>query len=628
MHYLLIFLLTSIFDGADDRPDLAIDLIPIELRFNANIVTRYKKMHHHIRKLDSRETYFEHSYSMLQGKGSHTQDILMYYEEGSSKLYDIDIRIYDAKGSLVKKVRGKEMEDYSATNGFTMVSNTRYKHYKYTSNNYPYTISYSYSLKTKNTLDLGYWQPASYGRAVEHDEYWISSDVPFDILTKVQNTEGYDIDIDLSTKKFVAKNLRSLDYEPLQPSYGNIYPLVRICPKQFNYENYEGNVTSWEDFGKWKYQLISDRQEVSPQMISELEKIIDVNDSNEAKIDKIYRYMADNMRYVSIQLGIGGLRPFAANKVHDLKYGDCKGLSNYAISLLNYFGVEALYTVIENNSNYDISFDPEIPDVYQGNHVIACVPNEGDTLWLECTSKTYPTGFIGGANHNRKVLLVAEDGGKIARTKKYTDRENKKAVTIDMHIDDALNVNYLYYAEYENLLASSFFYYKNDAENEARKKFSKQVSTKFSAESYGITYDPKETLVAQKAEVNLKKPLKLMAGYLMLPINIMASTKEDKVAADRLNDLYIKNGNYQEENIAIHIPEGYSLVNSDSKLDLKNRFGEVSLDVEFDGQNSIVVRKIISRNSGVFSKSFVSEYNDFIASINKSNAFQVTLKKL
>lgn len=442
----------------------------------------------------------------------------------------------------------------------------------------------------------------------------------------MENVDKYDIAIE--NRKFTARNIPALNYEELQPRYGNNYPRVKICPRQFEYGGYEGRVENWKDFGKWKHQLIADRQEVTPEIIAEQDNIIKDSDTQEEKIDKIYRYVANSMRYVSIQLGIGGIRPFDASEVHKLKYSDCKGLSNYTVSLLDYYGVEALYTVIENDDRYDISFDEDIPDIWQGNHIIACAINDGDTIWLECTSKTVPTGFIGGANHNRKVLLLSEDGGKIVRTERYLDDQNRRELDLELIVDEDLNVEVIYQSDYSNLSASRFYYSKFDTKKELIKSFENEISDDYQTSNYDLEYRSDKVIVEESASLHSIKPLKSMAGYVMLNTKLVSVGRMNKLNEKRVNDIYIKNGNVINVNIDLVIPKGYALVESmQNELEVANAFGRVYYSVTQDDEYTLSIEKIVERYSGTFGNDKVVDYNELADALEKLNTIQIAIKE-
>ena len=95
------------------------------------------------------------------------------------------------------------------------------------------------------------------------------------------------------------------------------------------------------------------------------------------KIKALYNYMGDNTRYVSIQIGIGGLQPMEASKVFSTGFGDCKALSNYMMAMLQETGIPAYNTIINSKSE---SLFEDFASAGQTDHEILTVPLENDTL--------------------------------------------------------------------------------------------------------------------------------------------------------------------------------------------------------------------------------------------------------
>src|SRR6185436_1398426 len=157
----------------------------------------------------------------------------------------------------------------------------------------------------------------------------------------------------------------AVEYE--EGASDNKYPQIVLAPNKFSYYGYEGDLTSWKSFGIWLNTLYNgqdvlpaDRQQFFKELVKDAQ-----NDREKARL--IYDYLQKNFRYVSIQLGIGGFRPFSADFTEKKKYGDCKALSNVMQAMLATVGIKA-YSAIINAGNNALAMDPDFP-AQLSNHV-------------------------------------------------------------------------------------------------------------------------------------------------------------------------------------------------------------------------------------------------------------------
>src|SRR5690606_4045865 len=185
---------------------------------------------------------------------------------------------------------------------------------------------------------------------------------------------------------------------------------------------------SWVDA-----ELLSDVRELPEGTKAKIRNLVANETTNEGKARKIYQFVQDKVRYISIQIGIGGWKPMPASEVDKLSYGDCKALTIYTKSLLDAVDVPSYYTLVNAGENI-----MEVEDnfaILWFNHAILAIPDGEGFTWLECTSQDTPYGYIAEFTDDRDVLIMTPEGGKIVHTKVYgaeeSTQENVATVKID-----------------------------------------------------------------------------------------------------------------------------------------------------------------------------------------------------
>ncbi|MDE1190995.1 MAG: transglutaminase domain-containing protein [Arachidicoccus sp.] len=222
------------------------------------------------------------------------------------------------------------------------------------------------------------------------------------------------------------------------PSYLHL-PIIILAPNQFRMDEYNGDMRTWKGLGKWYENLISTTNTLSPQEQAFYQNLVSGKTTGMEKAETIYHYLQNNMRYVSIQLGIGGWKPFAASFVNIKKYGDCKALVNYMQAALSAVGIKS-YPVINHSGELTLPIEKDFT-INAFNHVLLCIPQQKDSIWVECTSTVSGVvcsfGELYAETKDHPALLVTENGGELVRTPEDKAEDNTRSVktVIDMDKD-------------------------------------------------------------------------------------------------------------------------------------------------------------------------------------------------
>ncbi len=376
--------------------------------------------------------------TILNSKAKGLAEIVLGYDK-SVKAKFTKANVYDANGKLVYKLKKSDIVDQSSISGFSVYEDNRLKYLDLRQNTYPYTIEY----ETEEEYDYLYvipsWNVVPTRKAtVIKSQYRVTGPIGLKPRYKQYNVKPGEFD-DRSTASvfdfnWSFENVEHIEREPYGPNRREYVPKVYLSPRNFEYGGYSGDLTSWNGLANWQRKLNQGRDALPPATVAEVKALVAGLSDDRAKIKAVYEYLQGKTRYVSIQLGIGGLQPFPAIEVDDLGYGDCKALSNYTRSLLKAVGIDALYTKVDAGDN-PRPLDPDF-SIPSFNHIILCVPNKGDTVWLECTSQTNPFGYMGTFTGDRDVLVVTEDGGKIVHTPVYDHHDNRQLRSGHIDLDE------------------------------------------------------------------------------------------------------------------------------------------------------------------------------------------------
>jgi transglutaminase-like putative cysteine protease len=433
-YFIFIFL---IFCDLTNAQTINFDIksIPEDLRKNANKVVRLESNEFEVADIDYATLTVHRIITILNEGGKEA----LLFAEGTDKfksLANVEIKLFDATGKMVGKYKERDLNSIGIAEGLIDDSKTYYLQLHAT--NFPVTVEYKYELRFKGLLNYPSYQFLEPDEGVEVSSYTARIQKDLGLRYKEKNIQLPPViseDGKYQVYTWSVKNLTPVAYEENAVSYESRYPRILLAPNNFKLDNYEGNMQSWQNFGKW-YGMLQQGAGVLPDdrvtFFKNLTK--DARDDRE-KVKRLYEYLQRNFRYVSIQLGIGGYKPLSASFTDAKKYGDCKGLSNYMQAVLNAVGIKSYQALINAEFNQE-PVDPSFP-CNQFNHVIVCVPQGKDSIWLECTSRKNDFGTLGSSTENRNALLITENGGILVPTPRSKSSENifNASTTIELKED-------------------------------------------------------------------------------------------------------------------------------------------------------------------------------------------------
>ncbi len=631
---LLLLPLYTITLTAQDL-DFSVNAIPEKLVENANAVVRLDHLDVELHSLTEMEISMRRVVTVLNKLGNtHVNGQVGY--NNSIKIKDVQAIVYDKNGSEIKKIKERDFMDISAVDGGTLYSDSRVKYLKYTPIDYPYTVEFTYSLATKNTAFTPSWYFLDgYMVSTEKSVYNISWNIP-EMKPQILplHMDGYTINTVENENRttFLGTEIPALKSEALAPAFSKIAPKIMVRPTTFNYEGFTGKVENWNDLGLWMYSnMLQNRTEVSDKTKEEVLALTEGITDPMVKAKKIYQYVQDNMRYISVQVGIGGIQPISAIEVDKVKYGDCKGLSNYTKALLAIVGVEAYYVHVEAG-NTKIDFFEDFADLSQGNHVILAIPDGENYQWIDCTSKTHPFGFLGDFTDDRTVMIIKPDGGELHRTPSYLNEFNRQNITASISISPDLSLKGLVNIKTKGTQYDTHFFLVNEDKDDVITYYKKFWSNVNNLQIIDFQFQNNKDDVEFVEDINIEATnyvVKSGNRLFLTPNMLNKNTYVPKRYRNRSLPFEISRGYIDEDKYVIKLPAGYEIEAMPTAVSIENEFGAYYLKFDLDNNsNTLTYSRSLLLKSNLFPKEKYEDYRNFRKEIAKYDNVQMVFKQL
>lgn len=568
---------------------------------------------------------------VLNKLGIKNIDALEYYDK-SSNINSIKATLYDKNGLRIKKFDKKDFTDVSVADGFSVFTDNRVLYLNFTPTEFPFTIEYESEVENDNTAFIPFWMPIDdFYESVVQSNFSITYPTEMGFKFQENNVIGYSITTSKTegTCNYKAKDLVAIKSEEYSPSFAQIVPKVVFGFDKFNLEGVDGLATSWKDFGLWmNTNLLYKTDDISEATKQKMVELVGTKSDPIEKAKIIYNYVQNKVRYVSIQLGIGGWKPMNASDVDRLGYGDCKALSNYTKALLNAVNVPSFYTIIYGDSTKRDIINDFVS--MQGNHAILTIPNQGKLYSLECTSQSAPFGFNGDFTDDRMALIIKPDGGQIIKTSNYNEKNSTQIQTGSYAVDQEGNLK-AQLKVYSNGVQYSDKYFLETAKplsvaDHYKSNLSEINNLKLEKTSF--VNDKTNFQFTENLEISATNYASFSGSLIMFPVN--AFNRYSSVPQryrNRTNPFEIQRGFYDEDEIIINLPTGYTVDGTPESSNITNKFGEYKTNIESISEFKMKYKRTLLIKKGNFEKNEYEEFRKFLEQVVKLDNSKILLTK-
>jgi Domain of Unknown Function with PDB structure (DUF3857)/Transglutaminase-like superfamily len=374
---------------------------------------------------DKIKTNVREAYKILRPKGRDRGTVLVHFNR-QRKIKNLHGWCIPAQGQDFE-VKEKDAIDVSPPiEGGELVSDVKYKVLRIPAPDPGNIIGYEYEVEEQPFFLQDTWE---FQQTDPVRESHYSLELPSGWEYKVAwlgHPEVKPTEVGSTGGRWLVTNVKGMRAEAEMPPLSGVMGqmIVSFFPSGGRAPN---GFAVWDDMGKWYSALLAGREDASEPIQQQTAALTSSKSNPLLKMQAVAEFLQHDIRYVAIELGIGGWQPHPAPEVFSKRYGDCKDKATLMGSMLHQIGIES-YPVLINTERGSVTRESpahngfnhaiiavKLPDGLADPSLVATLqhPKLGRILFFDPTDQITPFGQIRGALQSNYGLLVTPDGGEL-----------------------------------------------------------------------------------------------------------------------------------------------------------------------------------------------------------------------
>jgi cellulose synthase operon protein C len=394
-------------------------------------------------------------------------------------------------------------------------------------------------------------------------------------LTKTVDEKGAE-----RVYRFTAENIPGLVREPLEPPGAAELGYIHVSTYK-----------SWEEMGRWYWGLVKDQFAADDEVKKRANEVAKGLTDERSKVRAVYSYVVQKTRYVALEFGIHGFKPYRCAQIFARGFGDCKDKATLIVSMLRELGIPATIVIVRTNMRGDFGTEPA--SLAPFDHAIAYVPSLN--LFLDGTAENTGSMELPAMDRGAIALLINEGKPVLTRLPEPPASESVAAQSFDVTVDGNGSANVNLHLNVSGVHASSYRQ-RYQGESTRSTRLAEDIAGALPGFEVGAVQTNKLDNIEEAVDVVAKGKVRSFArvdagqtaskSFAVTPRDFMV--KQFASLSNRKQDIRLLSKITEDTTWSIVLPAGANVVSAPQSASGTESYGSFEITVETKDRTTVV----------------------------------------